>query len=56
VIHGVTIGADTVIGAGALVLHDLAERVVAYGVPARVARTREIDEPYLARSPRSGSP
>ena len=36
-IHGVTIGADTVIGAGAVVLHDLADRVVAYGVPARRA-------------------
>jgi serine acetyltransferase len=32
-IHGVTIGADTVVGAGALVVDDLAERVVAYGVP-----------------------
>jgi len=47
VIHGVTIGADTVVGAGALVVDDLVERVVAYGVPARVARSREQDEPYL---------
>jgi sugar O-acyltransferase (sialic acid O-acetyltransferase NeuD family) len=49
VIHGVTIGADTVVGAGALVVDDLADRVVAYGVPARVARSREIDEAYLGR-------
>jgi sugar O-acyltransferase (sialic acid O-acetyltransferase NeuD family) len=47
VIHGVTIGADTVVGAGALVLQDLPDRVVAYGVPARVARSRQPGEPYL---------
>jgi sugar O-acyltransferase (sialic acid O-acetyltransferase NeuD family) len=47
VIHGVTIGADTVVGAGALVLADLPDRVVAYGVPARVARSRQPGEPYL---------
>jgi sugar O-acyltransferase (sialic acid O-acetyltransferase NeuD family) len=54
VIHGVTIGADTVIGAGAVVLDDVPDRVVAYGVPARVARNREPDDPYLSRpQPRS---
>ena len=47
VIHGVTIGADTVVGAGALVLSDLPDRVVAYGVPARVARSRQPGERYL---------
>ncbi|HLM18040.1 MAG TPA: NeuD/PglB/VioB family sugar acetyltransferase [Acidimicrobiia bacterium] len=47
IIHGVTIGADTVMGAGALVLSDLPECVVAYGVPARVARNRQPGEPYL---------
>jgi sugar O-acyltransferase (sialic acid O-acetyltransferase NeuD family) len=47
VIHGVTIGDDTVVGAGALVLEDLPDRVVAYGVPARVARSREPGERYL---------
>ena len=47
IIHGVTIGADTVVGAGALVLSDLPECVVAYGVPARVARNRQPGEPYL---------
>jgi sugar O-acyltransferase (sialic acid O-acetyltransferase NeuD family) len=47
VIHGTTIGADTVVGAGALVVDDLTECVVAYGVPARVARSRRPDEPYL---------
>ena len=47
IIHGVTIGADTVVGAGALVLSDLPDCVVAYGVPARVARNRQPGEPYL---------
>jgi sugar O-acyltransferase (sialic acid O-acetyltransferase NeuD family) len=48
VIHGITIGADTVVGAGALVLQDVPDRVVAYGVPARVARARQPGEPYLS--------
>jgi maltose O-acetyltransferase len=39
---GVTIGADTVVGAGAVVTRDLPAGVVAAGVPARVLR--EIDE------------
>jgi sugar O-acyltransferase (sialic acid O-acetyltransferase NeuD family) len=47
VIHGVTIGADTVVGAGAVVLDDLPDRVVAYGVPAQVARARAPGERYL---------
>jgi sugar O-acyltransferase (sialic acid O-acetyltransferase NeuD family) len=48
VIHGITIGDDTVIGAGAVVVEDVPDRVVAYGVPCRVARSREPGEPYLA--------
>jgi maltose O-acetyltransferase len=36
---GVTIGADTVVGAGAVVTRDLPPGVVAAGVPARVIRT-----------------
>jgi sugar O-acyltransferase (sialic acid O-acetyltransferase NeuD family) len=47
VIHGVTIGDDTVIGAGAVVVDDVPDRVVAYGVPARVARNRQPGEAYL---------
>ena len=35
---GVTIGDDTVVGAGAVVTHDLPAGVVALGVPARVVR------------------
>lgn len=47
VIHGVTVGAHTVVGGASLVLHDLPAHVVAYGAPAKVARTREPGEPYL---------
>ena len=50
VIHGVAIGEDTVVGAGALVVDDLPDTVVAYGVPAKVARRRDRDEPYLGVS------
>ncbi|NIK73993.1 sugar O-acyltransferase (sialic acid O-acetyltransferase NeuD family) [Thermonema lapsum] len=46
-IHRITIGNDTVVGAGALVLTSLPAGVVAYGVPAQIMRTRKIDEPYL---------
>ncbi|GAA0794618.1 maltose O-acetyltransferase [Spirilliplanes yamanashiensis] len=35
---GVTIGADTVVGAGSVVTRDLPPGVVAYGSPARVVR------------------
>jgi sugar O-acyltransferase (sialic acid O-acetyltransferase NeuD family) len=47
VIHGRTIGAHTVVGAGAVVLRDLPANVVAYGVPAAVARQRTAGERYL---------
>ncbi|MGY1724377.1 sugar O-acetyltransferase [Blastococcus sp. SYSU DS0533] len=39
VLPGVTIGADTVVGAGAVVTADLPPGVVAVGNPARVVRT-----------------
>ena len=39
VLPGVTIGADTVVGAGAVVTHDLPADVVAVGNPARVVRS-----------------
>lgn len=38
VIEGVRIGARSVIGAGSVVLRDIPDNTVAYGVPARVAR------------------
>ena len=48
-IHQVAIGAHTVVGAGALVLGDVPDHVVAYGVPATVIRSRDEGEPYLER-------
>ena len=47
VIHGVSIGAHTVIGAGSLINKAIPELVVAYGVPARVVRSRKAGEKYL---------
>ena len=47
VLHGRRIGADTVVGAGALVTRDLPDGVIAYGSPAKVVRTREPGERYL---------
>lgn len=47
VIPGVTIKEHTVIGAGSLVLKDVPEFVVAYGVPVKVIRKREVGERYL---------
>jgi len=35
---GVHIGSDVMIGAGSVVLHDIPDRALAYGVPARVVR------------------
>jgi acetyltransferase-like isoleucine patch superfamily enzyme len=47
VVHNVRIGAHAVVGAGALVLQDVPDQVVAYGTPARVIRSRGVDDPYL---------
>lgn len=47
VLHGIRIGADVVVGAAALVLHDLPDGCVAYGTPARVVRRRRRGDPYL---------
>lgn len=45
--HGLTVGEHSVLGAGAVLTRDLPDRVVAWGSPARVERTREPGEPYL---------
>lgn len=47
VIQKLHLGADTLIGAGSLVLRDVPDGVVAYGSPARVIRPRQPDEPHL---------
>jgi acetyltransferase-like isoleucine patch superfamily enzyme len=47
IVDHISIGHDTVIGAGALVLEDIADRIVAYGSPCRRVRERKPDEAYL---------
>jgi hypothetical protein len=47
VCSAICIGDYTVIGAGATVLHDVPDRVVAYGTSAHVVRTRLPNDPYL---------
>jgi len=41
IIDDVTIGVHTVIGAGAVVVSDIPDRVIAYGVPAKIIKTNE---------------
>lgn len=50
VIHRRRIGAHTVIGAGALVLSDIPDYSVAYGVPAVVVRQRKEGDAYLGET------
>lgn len=45
--HGLTIGDHSVLGAGAVLTRNLPERVVAWGAPARVMRSREPGDRYL---------
>lgn len=45
--HQVVIGRHTVVGAGSLVLRNLPDEVIAYGVPARVIRQRQPDERHF---------
>ncbi|MTJ11419.1 acyltransferase [Anabaena sp. UHCC 0187] len=40
ILKGVTIGCDTVVGAGSVVTKDLPERAIAVGVPAKVIKQR----------------
>ncbi len=43
----ISIGRDSVIGAGSVVLDDIPDDTVAYGVPAKVIRRRAADEKYM---------
>lgn len=47
ILDRLTIGENTVVGSGSLVMHDLPDNVLAYGVPAKVIRTREPKEKFL---------
>jgi len=42
ILDGVTIGRNTIVGAGSLVTKDLPENVVAVGIPARIIRERKV--------------
>jgi sugar O-acyltransferase (sialic acid O-acetyltransferase NeuD family) len=45
--HSIAVGDHTVVGAGATVLKDVPDRVVVYGTPARVIRSRNPGDSYL---------
>jgi sugar O-acyltransferase (sialic acid O-acetyltransferase NeuD family) len=47
VIHRLRIGRHAVLGAGAVAIDDVPGDSVAYGVPARVIRSRQPADPYL---------
>lgn len=47
IIHGISIGQHSVVGAGAIVTKNLGDQILAYGVPAKKIRNREQSEPYL---------
>lgn len=46
-IHGISIGRHSVIGAGSIVNKDIQDGVLAYGIPAKPVRKREEGERYL---------
>jgi sugar O-acyltransferase (sialic acid O-acetyltransferase NeuD family) len=47
IIHGITIKEQSVIGAGSVVLKDIPEFSVFYGIPAKFIRQRQVGEKYL---------
>jgi len=47
VLDRISIGENTVVGSGSLVLKDLPDNVLVYGNPAKVIRTREKNERFL---------
>jgi len=47
IIQKICIGKHTVIGAGSLVTKSVPDRVVAYGLPSKVVRHRNPEDPYL---------
>lgn len=47
ILDRLTIGENTVVGSGSLVLNDLPDNVLAYGNPAKIIRPRQLGEKYL---------
>ena len=54
VLQGIDIGDDAVIGASSLVNSDIPAKVVAYGSPARVVRSRNLGDQYLGPADNPG--
>jgi carbonic anhydrase/acetyltransferase-like protein (isoleucine patch superfamily) len=50
VCKGVTIGTNSIIGAGAVVVRDIPANTVAAGNPAQVVKTLDPDGPFVRRS------
>ncbi len=46
-IDRISIGENTLVGSGSLVLEDLPDNVLAYGIPAKVIRSRQPGEKFL---------
>lgn len=53
IIENITIGSYTVIGAGSLVVGNIADHVLVYGAPAKIIRKRIASEPYLSGKKKS---
>lgn len=47
IVDRIKIGENTVVGSGSVVLKDLPDNVVAYGIPAKIIRTRKPGEKFL---------
>ena len=47
ILHSRKIGQDAVVGAGSVVTRDVPDLAVAYGIPAKVVRTRAAGDKYL---------
>jgi sugar O-acyltransferase (sialic acid O-acetyltransferase NeuD family) len=47
VVHGVTVGQDSVIGAGSVVLNDIEPNVVSVGIPSKPVKIRSKRDKYL---------
>lgn len=48
VINDISVGDNSVVGAGSLVVGNIDSDVLAYGAPAKKIRNREIGEPYMS--------
>lgn len=47
ILHGKNIGQHSVVGAGSLVVKDIGDNLIAYGIPARKIRSRDDGDKYL---------